>query len=379
MIRSCLFAAALLTTTANVATAADGDVDPLALAALMLRDGHPDRAAAVLADLDPDSEGLDAARFYTLRGLARLQTQNAAEALADLQQAQKTGQEDPTLHVYIAQAHFKLKRYPETLEAVTQARSAGVAMAGLYELEAEAHWHGGNKAQGWDILTRASAAEKALPRFLRRKVFYAIELGLYRTARELGEAYLRQAPSAVRDSIAIGRALSESGSHTEAEVLLQGSLLRFPGNQDLAVELARAYLKTQRPLTAAAVLEPLAPLNEVFAREAGDLYRTSQRPHDALRLNRFVRDPAARLRQRLAILLDLQSFEQVTAMENDLRRNRVLEDESIRYALAYAWFKTGDYSHAEKHLAPISESALFAKAMELRRIMEQCAGTPWTC
>jgi len=46
--------------------------DRLALAALLIRDRHFERAEAVLGQVDPQQEGLDLARLHTLRGLVAL-------------------------------------------------------------------------------------------------------------------------------------------------------------------------------------------------------------------------------------------------------------------------------------------------------------------
>ena len=66
-------------------------------------------------------------------------------------------------------------------------------------------------------------------------------------------------------------------------------------------------------------------------------------------------------------------------MEPALRRAGLFEDEDIRYALAYAWFKAGDYDKSEDHLTALRRSDLFRKATELRKIMQDCADERWRC
>ena len=48
------------------------DVDFLALAALMLRDGNVDRAIIALDQVDLAAEEVDRVRYYTLRGMAHM-------------------------------------------------------------------------------------------------------------------------------------------------------------------------------------------------------------------------------------------------------------------------------------------------------------------
>jgi hypothetical protein len=66
-------------------------------------------------------------------------------------------------------------------------------------------------------------------------------------------------------------------------------------------------------------------------------------------------------------------------MDRDLRRNGLLQDESIRYALAYAHFRTGSFERVDKLLSGISDPDLFRKATELRRSMEECGEQQWQC
>ena len=66
-------------------------------------------------------------------------------------------------------------------------------------------------------------------------------------------------------------------------------------------------------------------------------------------------------------------------MEQDIKRVRIDDDENIQYALAYALFKVGDYEQAESYLSRITDTQLFQKAVEVRKIMADCADEPWRC
>ena len=57
----------------------------------------------------------------------------------------------------------------------------------------------------------------------------------------------------------------------------------------------------------------------------------------------------------------------------------LIEDEDLRYAIAYALFKTGEFGAAERHLAVLTRADLFRKAAELRRAMQDCRKDRWKC
>ena len=66
-------------------------------------------------------------------------------------------------------------------------------------------------------------------------------------------------------------------------------------------------------------------------------------------------------------------------MERDLRRVGLLDDEDLRYALAYAYFKNGDFEATERQLQQLTRPDLFRKAAELRSAIQDCAEDTWQC
>jgi hypothetical protein len=96
-------------------------------------------------------------------------------------------------------------------------------------------------------------------------------------------------------------------------------------------------------------------------------------------LNGQIGDQETKLRQRLALLLELQRYETAALMRRDRTGLGLLEDEDVRYALAYASFKTGDFEATEALLQALSRPDLFRKAAELRRAMADCAEDAWQC
>jgi hypothetical protein len=99
----------------------------------------------------------------------------------------------------------------------------------------------------------------------------------------------------------------------------------------------------------------------------------------ALALNARITDQERKLKQRVGILVQLRRYEQVASMEDALYRVGLYSDEDVRYALAYARFKGGEFEAAEKHLTALTRPELFRKATELRRLMQDCADARWAC
>ncbi|MEO1174490.1 MAG: hypothetical protein AAFX94_20910, partial [Myxococcota bacterium] len=216
---------------------------------------------------------------------------------------------------------------------------------------------------------------------LRRKLYYAIDLKLYHVASELGTQYLTNTNAGYEDYLALGQALSRSGSQKAGLRFLELARLRAPEQVAPSVELAKAYKTQNQYRTAALIMERVGLLGTADAFiESAELYRLGGENLQALALNRLIVDTPARLRQRLAIALDQRDYTIVTTLARDLRRNGLLQDdESIRYAVAYAYFKEGDHDEAKKLLAGIKKPELFRKATALREAMNRCSETPWSC
>jgi len=355
------------------------EVNYLDLAALMLRDGNLDRAVLVLDQVSLDDENLDLKRYYTLRGMAHLRRNEMELAAMALEMAIATGGAESVVYVYLAQVYFQLERYRDVLLTLDQAGPELEKVASIYHLRAQCYW----LLQEPDYaLATLDLAYQLFPQesgFLRRKVFFLIELGLYREAAEQGRIYLQQSAGKREDYVALGNAMRAGGELDEAIILLEQARLMYPGDVDVNKVLAHAYLDQGQLNTAAALIYEASLLDPSLTGEASELYRRAGRPHRALMLNGQISDQKVKFRQRLALLLELERYEQAAAMDDDLRRTGLMEDEDIRYALAYAVFKTGDFDTAELHLQKLTRPDLFRKAAELRRAMQDCSEDRWQC
>lgn len=365
--------------TAMPADKADDEVDFLALAALMLRDGNIDRAIIALDQFDPTTEDADLVRYHTLRGMAHLRRNELEPARDSLLQAVAAGKAESVVYVYLAQVNYKLEDYRAAIEALDNAGAAVERVASIYHMRAQAHWLLKEPVMALAVLDQASQIFPDDVSFQRRKVFYLVDLGLFKEAVAEGRAYLESSAGKLEDYVALGNALRASGELDEAAALLEEAQLRFPDSPDVRKVLAHVYIERNQMNAAADVLYTASLLDPTLLGEAAELYRRSGQTHRAMLLNGQLIDQPEKYRQRLALYLELQNFEQAAAMEGPLRRVGLLEDEDLRYAVAYAFFKTGDFDAAERHLAQLNRPDLFRKAAELRRAIQDCTEDSWKC
>lgn len=355
------------------------ELDYLTLAAVLIRDGHYDRAQQALLSVDTEDEDLERPRYHLLSGLVALHQQRFAAAKEALRAAIAAGHEDPTVYLYLARAHFGLEEFAEVVAALERAGEAGRGSADVLVMKATAYWRQNKRDAAWTALETGLSAFPRDPRFYRMKVTYLIELGVYRGAAELIPAFLARAQDPAGSGVRLAAALRREGQADLAARVLEPLRLQHRGHREVTLELAHAYMDLGQMNAAGDVLADGAAFDPEMAAEAAHAYRSAGRLFRALTLNASVPDRGRKLKQRLAILVDLEAFELAAGSEAALHRNRLLEDGELRYALAFALFKNGEFGRTEYHLSQLTDGELFRKAVQLRRAMEACRERKWQC
>ncbi len=378
-----LFITAILTTAlaspALLAKNDSDDVDYLALASLMLRDGNSERALIALDQVDQSAEDFDAARYHSLRGITFMRSGQPEPAREEFNTAIAGGQVDAVVYVYLAQINYQLEDYRGTLAALDAAGPELQRLPSVYHMRAQSHWL---LDEPIEALATLDLGHELFPQddsFLRRKVFYLVDMGLFQQAVVLSREFLKGSDGKLEDYLAIGNALRASGELGEAAILLESAQLWYPDSAQVRKVLAHVYIDRGEINAAAEVLYQAALLDPKLMTEAAELYRRAGQYYRALALNSQLADQPEKFRQRLALYLQMGNYEQAAAMEIPLRRVGLLQEEDLRYAIAYAYFKIGDFTAAEVQLAELTRPDLFRKAAELRRSINDCSTDHWKC
>jgi predicted Zn-dependent protease len=217
------------------------------------------------------------------------------------------------------------------------------------------------------------------PEFERMRIFYLIDLHLYAAAADVSRHYLQRKSVTEEDYVAIGEALRTARDYKGAELILEGARLRYPESEKIVVQLAHAYLDAGQKIASAMLFEEASLTEPKYAFESAELYKESGQTYRATWLNARVADQVAKTKQRLSLLVDAEDFEAVLALEPKLSRLGLLSDQSVRYAVAYAAFKTGQFAEAEQHLRKVTNPELLDSALQLRKAIETCREAGWEC
>jgi tetratricopeptide (TPR) repeat protein len=355
------------------------EIDYLALAARLIRDGHYDRAELTLAEVDENDEDLDRTLYYVLRGLIALDKKVYAEAATAFEKAIRAGNTDPLVYLNLARSRFGMNDYRGTVKALDAAGPAALNEPQAELIKSRAYWELGDAGGALRVLSRAGERFPEIVEFARTEIYYLVELGLYQELARSRKRFLGRSDIEARDLAAIGEALRQGGRLDEAAETLEAARLRFPDELLLTVQLARVLMDREEPLSSAILLEEAARHDPKYLVEAAELYRRAGRLQRALFINQRVSDQKAKLKQRLQILLELEDYEKIAAAESRLSRLGLLADEQVRYAMAFAFFQIRDFTSAERHVKALTDPDLFRKGIELRKAMEDCKAAGWMC
>lgn len=355
------------------------EADFLSLAALMIKNDDYARAAEALANVDQSNEKLDKKRFYTLSGIISLNHELYLKSITEFESAINAGEENKVIFVYLAQAYMGLEKFPETIAQLDKVGDLETTMPGIWMLRSQAHWLNKEIDKAWNVLAEARKMFSQEKIFLRNKIFYAIELGLFQEAVFLGKAYIKHYDASANDYVSLGDALRQSGEPKTGLKFLELARLKFPAEKNVYVAMAHAYLDLEKTHAAAKILQQGAVFHNALRKDAAKLFKKVNEYDRALFNNAKILDQKDKLQQRMALLVALGNYDQILAMYDDLLRVRLLDDQEFQYALAFAHFKTGNFSAAEKILEKITDSRIFMKATSLRKVMADCAHDKWLC
>jgi tetratricopeptide (TPR) repeat protein len=369
----------LLTMLAVGLYAKKNEVDFVALAALLLKDGYYDRANETLNQVDVNQSGVDLIRFYTLKGLVLAQKKFYAESNDNFRLSLKNGQEDKSVYLYMAQNSYQLHKYEETIESINNAGELINTRPKIFGLKADAFW----KLKAHDeALKTLSAALHVFPQewsFYKQRFYYFIELELYQSALQDAGVYMKHAEPNVKTSLTFINALRKSAQTDRAIELCEAANLQFIESAEITVLLAHLYLDKGMIQAAADLFDEASIEDGAYTKEAAEMMRRAGEYTLALFKNSQMLEMQEKYKQRIAIFLEFGDFERIVAMKDEIYRSGLIESEDIRYALAYAYYMIMDYGRCENELKMLSRPDLFSKATELRKNMEKCQVNFWEC
>lgn len=283
------------------------------------------------------------------------------------------------IYIYLSQAYYKAEQYMNTVHALDAAGERGRASASLFTLRAECYWKADQKAAAIDALSRGAKLFPKDATLLKQKFYYFAELKLYQTAIIAAKAYMKKMPASAQEYISLAQMLQSGGESEEAIKVLEEARLKFPTSSKVYILLGHYYNQKDMPYTTADLFEKGAHYDPAYLKEAAEMHRRNGALSHALYLNSKMKDKAEKTKQKVAIYVSRGEFEKVIGLKDALDRYGLLNNDNMRYALAYAYYVAKDYENAETHLKMINDDELFSKATVIRKNIEKCKSNSLEC
>ncbi len=379
-----IFVILLLTLFLNVAAFSSekkskDDIDYVSLATILLKDGYYSRANDALNNVNLEDENVDKAQFYTLKGLVSAKLSQYKASNDYFYKAIAAGQTQKSIYVYIAKNSFKLQDYKQVISALENAPKLVKEKPQLMALKAEAYYRlkEYNKA-----LTTLADVMKLHPKYYdayRQRFVYLVSLGLYQSALEDAKVYLKNAKANEKVTLSFINALRQAKETNKAIELAEKAHAMYPNSAKVTVMLATLYIDKDMIHAAADLFGEASLQDSKYIKDSAEMFRRAKEYVRALYKNSQILDPKEKYKQKIAIYLEFGDYERVAATEQALKRNGLLKDQNILYALAYAFYKIGEFDKSEAYLKKITRGDLFQKAVELRKNMNKCKNNHWEC
>ena len=398
------------------------EVDHLALASMMVYDGKFSKANAELAEARKYDQDLDMSKYYTIKGVIAMRQEKHSQAIAYLKKAVKATkakvyrapavakvkrkhlfsigsqpekvvqpkiaafdaekirrEQLQKLYSNLSQESYKVKNYLSTIKYLDLQGPAGRDQAAEYMLRADCYWKSGNKDASVAILTKGAGAFPQDQSLLKQKFYYFTELGLYQEAISAAKAYMKRAKPNAKEYMALSQMLLAGGQRGEALKVLEEAKMLFPANAKVSMLLGHLYMKKGMEFTTANLFEQGSYYELKYVKEAAELHRRVGLIPHALYLNSQISDKKEKLKQKIAIYVEREEYEKVIGLIDALKRYKMLDDDTIRYAVAYAYYMAKDYEEAEVQLKKITDNELFSKATIIRKNIEKCQDNSMEC
>lgn len=354
------------------------ELDPLELAALLIKNQNYARAAGVLGEIKDPHEVIPE-RYWALKGVLELKQKRYDKALEAFKFAQKEGLQTVDLYEGLAEAYLGLKQYEDGLKVLSNHKKLLENRLRYYQLKASLLFESGQSSKGWETLQAGISRFDQELSLIKQKWYYLMENKLYEVSFETAKTMIDQYSISSLDIARMGQMYRSIGEYPKAIFLGEVARLKSPGDEEIVKDLARSYVKVENVTAAARLFTDLAHYNAEYLVEASELWRKAGHSMMAQNLAMDIRDPVAKLKQNITLALLNEDYNKMSLLGDEGQRTSLKEDQDIQYALAYASFVLGDYKKTEEYLSMIQRPDLFKKALALREAMNQCEQEEATC
>jgi hypothetical protein len=338
----------------------------------LMGQGNAEAALKLIAENPVDAENPAYGSYLLQWGWVELTRGQPALATQKLRQARAAGSDSPWLGIYLLQGCLQLNEsacidveFRDLPDWVLREQQS------LGRLAVREAVDGRRFAAAWHRLDRLEGAAPESDVYRLERYSMWLEFGLAHTWTEelVLDVQLRWRPRITQLVPHLASAAQKGWTKEVLQVLEIAMHISELSHRDRAeLESLRGTIYASLGLNhlAAASFGRAALVSPRWHHAAADQYQKTGNWPLALYHNGLVLDRARQLEQRAIFSVQRADYERLAALDGSLRQVGLLDRDDIRFAVAYAQFRSGRLQRAERLLSGITDTRLFEKAAALR-------------
>lgn len=351
------------------------DYEGFELVQALVDDNKLDLAENELKDLKKDS-----ALYNYWSGVVKYKKGQFSEAQTFLKKAEfvKGSSEQQKRDVFLGRTEFSLKDYSVCAKSYERADGSIAYLEIDAITHAECFVQNKNLDKAWAIYSTRLKSSKNIDVLLSAIQFLMMQKMML-LATQISLDWLALNSKQGTDFISVSD-LFQKFNHSEGRLsILEMARVKYPLDIDINLSLNQIYFEKGMLLSVEEGFARASLTDGKYAYHAAEINRQAGRYERSLFFNARIPDDKERLKQKLAIYVDKGQFALIASLEPILQRSPLINDDEVRYALAYSLVRSGEYKRPLQYLAKITSNDFLEKTVILRNALTDCVENNKVC
>lgn len=208
---------------------------------------------------------------------------------------------------------------------------------------------------------------------------FLVSKKMFNVATEISLNWLATRSNQSSDFIAVADFLHKKDYPQGRLQVLELARIKYPLDIDINLNLNQIFYEKIMPLAVEEGFFRASLVDRKYAYHAAEMNRQVGRFERSKFFNSLIPDEKQRLKQKLAVYVDQGLFAMIASLESILQRSELINEDEVRYALAYSLVRVGEYRRPLQYLAKITNKDFLEKTVILRNALTDCVENNKVC
>lgn len=351
------------------------DFEGFELVRALVDDNKLDLAEKELADLKSD-----VAPYSYWSGVVNYKKEKFEDARRFLEKANfdKTHNDYEKRDLYLARTEKQLKDFRNCANIFSRVEKSTYYTESDAILHAECFENSQQIDKAWKIYAERISSSKNIDILMATDTFLFSQK-LISLATQISLDWLAVHAKQSSDFLSISDLFQKMNLTQGRLAVLEMARVKYPLDVDINLSLNQIYYEKGMLLAVEEGFSRAALTDGKYAYHTAEINRQAGRYERSLYFNSRITDEKERLKQKLAIYVDKGQFALIASLEPILQRSPLINDDEVRYALAYSLVRSGEYKRPLQYLAKITNKDFLEKTVILRNALTECVATNTVC